>query len=222
MEHNSSSHRALLTSVLDLQSVDGQLWANGRPFRIKGITWWGAESNLAMLGGLQHRSLDDMLALIARGGFNAVRLPFLHQHVLFDDPIPASGFDATLNPFFLAASGRPVAYLEMLQAVAKRAAGHGLLVWLVAHSLESLWYSRSIAETTILDSWSSIGRRLCGQWNIVGVDLKNKPSAASWGMGRDIDWDEAATRLGNHVSSKCGRWLIGIEGVGEVRELWRR
>eukprot|EP00966_Prymnesium_polylepis_P128790 2978775-Prymnesium_polylepis.1 len=71
---------------------------------------------MAMLGGLQHRSLDDLLALIARGGFNAVRIPFLHQHVLFDDPVPATSFDPALNPFFLSTSGRPVSYIEMLQA----------------------------------------------------------------------------------------------------------
>lgn len=208
--------RALLPAVLELASYDGLLRANGRPFRLKGITWWGAESNLAMLGGLDRRALDDLLTTIARAEFNAIRIPFLHQHVLFDDAVPTSGFDATLNPFFMSSSGQPVSYLEMLLTVAKRAGAHGLLVWLVAHSMEPLWYSRSISESTILDSWSSISHRLCGQWNIMGVDLKNKPSAASWGMGRETDWDEAASRLGNHVLSKCPRWLIGVEGVGQV------
>ncbi|KAL1522554.1 hypothetical protein AB1Y20_017539 [Prymnesium parvum] len=210
-----SSRQLSAAPLLELQSLDGQLRANGKPFRLKGVTWWGAESNLAVLDGLTHRSLDDLLAMIARSGFNALRLPFLHQHVLFDDAVPAAGFNAALNPFLLKPSGQPVSYVEMLQTVAKRAAAHGLLVWLVAHSLEALWYSRSISESTILDSWSSIGSRMCAQWNVVGMDLKNKPSAASWGMGQSTDWDEAAVRLGNHVLRKCPRWLIGVEGVGQ-------
>ena len=60
----------------------------------------------------------------------------------------------------------------------------------------------------------AVARRLCGQWNVVAVDLKDKPSAASWGMGGDDDWDAAAARLGNHVLGKCPRWLIVVEGVG--------
>lgn len=212
-----NASRSLGPSVLELRSVDGQLRANGRPFLIKGVTWWGAESNRAVPGGLSQRSIDDLLALIATTGFNTLRIPFLHQHVIFDESVPAAAFSAALNPSFLSPSGDPVSYVAMLQAVAKKAAAHGLLVWLVAHSLEPLWYSRSISEATILDSWTSVSRRLCGQWNVVGVDLKNKPSAASWGMGKaTTDWDEAARRLGDHVLSKCPRWLVGVEGVGQV------
>ena len=199
--------------LLELTSVDGGLVAAGQPLRIKGITWWGAESVAACPEGLDHQSIDDLLAFVSRQGFNAVRLPFLHQHVLFDEPLKATAFSKKLNAA-LAPDGQPVSYTEMLLAVAQRAAAHGLLVFLVAHSVERMWYSRSIAEETVLDSWDAVARRLCGQWNVVAVDLKDKPSAASWGMGGDDDWDAAAARLGNHVLGKCPRWLIVVEGVG--------
>ena len=199
--------------LLELTSVDGGLVAAGQPLRIKGITWWGAESVAACPEGLDHQSIDDLLAFVSRQGFNAVRLPFLHQHVLFDEPLKTTAFSKKLNAA-LAPDGQPVSYTEMLLAVAQRAAAHGLLVFLVAHSVERMWYSRSIAEETVLDSWDAVARRLCGQWNVVAVDLKDKPSAASWGMGGDDDWDAAAARLGNHVLGKCPRWLIVVEGVG--------
>ena len=51
--------------------------------------------------------------------------------------------------------------LAALRAIARRAAGHGLLVWLVPHSLEGLWYSRAISEATVLDSWTALSRQLC-------------------------------------------------------------
>ena len=46
--------------------------------------------------------------------------------------------------------------------------------------------------------------RLCGQWNVMGVDLMNEPHAASWGkgMGDGSDWGHAAERIGNHVLSQ--------------------
>ena len=86
-----------------MESIDGALHANGKPFRLKGITWWGAESSRGLPGGLDVRSVDDLLSLIARTGFNAVKIPFLHQHVLFDEPIPATSFDHVHNPYLLEA-----------------------------------------------------------------------------------------------------------------------
>ena len=199
---------------LRFSSVDGQLLANGKPFRIKGVTWWGAESARALPGGLEQRSLDEVLGLLAKFGFNAIKLPFLHQHVLFDEYVPAASFDPTKSPQLLE-GGRPRKYVATLHEIARRAAAHGILVWLVAHSLEGLWYSRAISEATVLDSWNNLARQMCPQWNVAGVELKNRPWAASWGHGRPIDWDKAAGRLGNHVNSKCARWLIGVDGVGE-------
>ena len=208
--------------MLTMESVDGSLRANGQPFQLKGVVWWGAESALGLPGGLERRSVDELLGLVQHYGFNAIKIPFLHQHVLFDEPIPATSFDHGRNPYLLEeGSGRPLKYIDALRVISRRAAGQGLLVWLVAHSLETLWYSRSINELTVLDSWTSVSHRLCPQWNIIGVDLKNLPSAASWGKNtppsvesEPTDWDVAAARLGDHVNAKCPRWLIGVQGVG--------
>ena len=232
---------AALQPTLRMSAVDGALLANGKPFRLKGVTWWGAESAHALPGGLERRSLDELLGMLARYGFNAIKLPFLHQHVLFDEDVPLASFDSHLNPQLLE-NGRPLKYVAAIRAIARRAASHGLLVFLVAHSLEGLWYSRAISEATVLDSWTALSRqyahthssflfsfilsrslfaffscdRLCPVWNIAGVELKNRPWAASWGRGKPIDWDRAATRIGTHVSGKCNRWLIGVDGVGPL------
>ncbi len=148
-----------LQPVLHMSAADGQLLANGLPIRVKGVTWWGAERARALPGGLDKRSLDEVFGLLARYGFNAVKLPFLHQHVLFDEAVPPASFDARRNPHLLF-DGRPLTYVAALRAIARRAAGHGILVWLVAHSLEGLWYSRAISETTVLDSWAGLSRQV--------------------------------------------------------------
>lgn len=43
-----------------------------------------------------------------------------------------------------------------------------------------------------------------------------QPHASSWGMGKETDWNTAAERIGNHVSARCPRWLILVEGVGDT------
>ena len=46
---------ASMGSLLKFTSADGRLLANGKPFVIKGVTWWGAESARAVPGGLEKR-----------------------------------------------------------------------------------------------------------------------------------------------------------------------
>lgn len=146
----------MASGILGMESAGGNLHANGHPFRLKGVVWWGAESAHGLPGGLEQRSVDELLALVARYGFNAIKIPFLHQHVLFDEPVPSSSFDHARNPYLLEGGGssKPLKYIDALRVISRRAAGHGLLVWLVAHSLEGLWYSRSINELTVIDSWT--------------------------------------------------------------------
>ena len=51
--------------------------------------------------------------------------------------------------------------------------------------------------------------------SLAQVDLQNEPHSASWAKGDPAtDWGQAAGRIGNHVLSKCPRWLIMVEGVG--------
>ena len=83
--------------VMRIESSNGGLSADGHPLRIKGLTWWGAESAAAVPGGLQTRSLDDLLKFASSNDSNAIRLPFLHQHVLFDEPLPSESFSSALN-----------------------------------------------------------------------------------------------------------------------------
>ena len=54
-------------------------------------------------------------------------------------------------------------------------------------------------ERSIEQNWRELGDALCGQWNIVGVDLIEGLRAATWGQKEPTDWDLAAGRFGNEV-----------------------
>jgi endoglucanase len=78
------------------------------------------------------------------------------------------------------------------------------------------WFDGMITEAMAKESWDKIALKLCSQWNVFAVDLQNEPHGSSWGlnMGETSDWGHAAERLGNHVLSRCSRWLVMVEGVG--------
>ena len=70
---------------------DGFLYANGKRFQLKGINWWGSETANAVPGGLQHRTMDELLDFIAEQGFNAVRLLLNHHSVLVNGKVNQGG-----------------------------------------------------------------------------------------------------------------------------------
>ena len=48
------------------------------------------------------------------------------------------------------------------------------------------------------------------------MDLQNEPAQATWGSGNpNNDWALGAAEIGNHVLSRCPRWLIMVEGVAD-------
>ena len=79
-----------------------------------------------------------------------------------------------------------------------------------------LWYSPDMPESEILSSIDTLGKDLCSgkYWNIVGLDLKNEPSAATWGTGDERrDWHLASQKLGNRMLDACPQWTAHVEGV---------
>ena len=154
------------------------------------------------------------MQFLADKGFNAIRFPFNHRSMLSAEPIELPG---TLKAKTL----RGLTYPQMFLRLAQYAGKHGILVMLTCHRTtpgawpgDGLWYDKDISEEDVLDSWSIVADELCAQWNVFAADLQNEPHKASWGKGLDTDWDKAAERIGNHVLSKCPRWLVMVEGVG--------
>eukprot|EP00967_Tisochrysis_lutea_P078963 scaffold107831_cov28-Tisochrysis_lutea.AAC.1 len=188
------------------------------PFLFKGINWFGSEDTNRVVQGLHNHPIDFYMDFLARNHFNAIRLLFSHSAVRDDEVLPEGSFDAALNPAL-----RGKRYLESLLEFARAAAPHGLLVLVAAHRLspdawpgDGLWYDDEISEDQVKQDWAKLARTLCGQWNVVGVDLQNEPHQATWGTGNiHTDWNRAASRLGDHVLDHCPRWLVFVEGIFE-------
>ncbi|KOO25359.1 cellulase (glycosyl hydrolase family 5) subfamily protein, partial [Chrysochromulina tobinii] len=178
--------------------------------------------------GLGNHSLDYYLTFLQQHSFNGIRLPFDHDRML-RNAIVVDSHHVRLAPELL-----HLRYVNVFTTIAKAAARRGQLIVLACDRLtfsaapgqpgSGLWYSGEVSEEQVQRSWAHIADVLCSQWNVIGVDLQSQPFRASWdspGKGPPTfnpatDWNAAATRLGNFVLSKCPRWLVFVEGVGET------
>lgn len=218
----------IIAGPVDLRAHGGRLVHNGVPFQFKGINWPGMETSIGVPLGLSQRSATSLLQWVAQEGFNAVRLHFNWQDYHTDRAIPKAATHA--SPELAGAT-----YRELLVRLTRIAASNGLLVVLACSRIkrsygkmgdsssaewpaawDGLWYDRDFSELRLQGLWEDLAGLFCGEDNIAGVDLMSEPHAARWGSGRSgLDWDGAASRLGDSVLGTCPRWLIFVQGIAD-------
>ena len=92
-------------ATIDFYGENGVLFAQGRPFSFKGLSWYGAEGPQGVLAGLTSTSMDSVFGFMSDEGFNAVRVLFNHWGVRNDDAINEDNLNEDLNPELLVADG---------------------------------------------------------------------------------------------------------------------
>mmetsp|Transcript_45072 Transcript_45072/g.73442 ORF Transcript_45072/g.73442 Transcript_45072/m.73442 type:complete len:284 (+) Transcript_45072:190-1041(+) len=196
-------------------ATNGQIYGNGKPFSIKGLNWFGFETETLVPHGLWAVPLKNMLDFIQQNGFNAVRIPFCMEIPLEIPLIP--GY--TVGPVY-----QNQRSFDTMKAIIQKFAERNILVMLDFHKPKAagpsvdLWYGDGYTEAQIIQGWSTVAREFCGEWNFFAADLKNEPKgAASWATNDGNDWGKAATKIGNAVLDQCSRLLIFVEGVSQRR-----
>jgi endoglucanase len=190
--------------------------ATGQPMLLRGVNWFGLETETHTPHGLWQRDYKSMLAQIKSLGFNFIRLPFsvvaLKQN--------ASAV-SSIN-FSIGSNGelRGKSPLEIMDAVIQAAGRQGLMVLLDNHALNDqvlpeVWYDPQVSEADWIKIWTMLADRYRAQPNVIGADLLNEPHGkASWGTGNPAtDWRLAAERAGNAIGDVNPNWLILVEGV---------
>lgn len=201
-------------SFIEFRSTDGQLLANGKPFFIKGINWFGFETIENVVQGLwpHATTIPKALDVLKREGFNAVRLPLALDTILADWEVPADQTAGMPN-----LEGKT--YLEVLDAFVGYCRQRNMLVVFDNHRIEASEpdFPDVADPEKITPALVKLAKRYChspSAWNVIGVDLKTQPKGkATWGMGKDTDWNVAAAEIGNAVLDECDRWLIFVQGV---------
>lgn len=187
---------------------------NGGRVILRGVNWFGFETETHLAHGLWTRDYDEMLAQIAALGYDTIRLPFSLEAIDSSAPVSpstAAGMNAALV-------GKTP--LEAMDVIIDAAARHGLLILLDNHSLADddhtfgLWFGGGYSEADWIARWEMLASRWADRSNVIGADLKNEPHGqANWGLGDEYDWRLAAERAGNAVHAFAPHWLIVVEGV---------
>ncbi|MEO0535181.1 MAG: glycoside hydrolase family 5 protein [Cyanobacteria bacterium P01_A01_bin.123] len=188
--------------------------AAGAPILLRGVNWFGLETETHAPHGLWARDYKDMLAQIKSLGYNFIRIPFSITSLRSDT---LSGIDFEIGENAELWDKSPV---EVLDLIIREAERQDLLILLDSHQLNDqfipeLWYDDEYSEADWIGTWTMLAQRYRDQSNILGADLQNEPHGqASWGTGViETDWRLAAERAGNAILAVNPDWLIVVQGV---------
>lgn len=188
--------------------------ATGKTVVLRGISWFGMETETHLPHGLWTRGYKETLRHIREWGFNLIRLPFSLQ-ALRSNKISGIDYNKGSNRDFMGKT--PLEAMDLVIAEAQR---NQLMILLDFHRLNDreipeLWYDKHYSEKDWIDTWRMLALRYRKQGNVIGADLKNEPHGrASWGTGNlKTDWRLAAERAGNAIHKVNPNWLIVVEGI---------
>lgn len=186
----------------------------GNRITLKGVNWFGFETDTHVVHGLWARGLPAMLDQMKSLGFNAVRVPFCPATLRGVAP---DSIDYSLNPALQGLNS-----LQVLDAVANEMERRGMYFLMDHHrpdcaAISELWYIGGYTEAQWIADLTFVANRYKGYRYFLGMDLKNEPhGAARWGSGNSsVDWNSAAERASAAVLGVAPQALIFVEGISD-------
>ncbi len=205
---------APVVNLSGFTSSAGKIFKNGAQLRLKGVNWFGFETNTHVVHGLWARGYKEMISQMKNLGFNAVRLPVC--------PLTISGTSVSSVDYSKNADLKGLNSLQVLDKVLGELNNQGMYILLDHHrpdceAISELWYTPSYSESSWITDLKTMANRFSSLPNFLGIDLKNEPhGAATWGTGNlSTDWNKAVERAGQAVLSVNPNLLIFAEGIGE-------
>lgn len=195
---------------------DNGLYIDDKKITLKGLNFFGMETEVYALHGLWQVPLKSLLDFIKTNNFNAVRVPLSVEVVLGFDTLKCKSINTSVNPELT-----NITPGGLLDIFVKECEKRGILVMPDIHrftgdgSISELWYDDKNPETKLIEAWKIIVKRYINSPNVFAVDLKNEPHGnASWGSNNNsTDWNKAAERIGNAILGINPKLLIFVEGV---------
>lgn len=201
--------------TMDIISSNGTLLYNNQEVMIKGVNWFGFETNIYALHGLWQVSFALLLSFVSKNNFNALRIPISTELALNLDGIMAQSINIGQNPNMMSWSSG-----QLLDHLVTEAEKLNILIMFDIHKstgnsvLTDLWYDNTYTEADLIQAWTNLVTRYQKHKNVFACDLKNEPRASStWGGDIKTDWKSAAERIGNAILALNPKLLIFVEGV---------
>jgi hypothetical protein len=188
---------------------------------IKGVNWNGMEDFRGVPKGLWDGTRDGSTLyrigeFLSGNKFNAVRLA-----TSIDSAMRNIQPDETLINTNSNRALQTTRYIKLLSSIIQGFGQFNIMVVINFQNLSpkekdtGLWYGTSIQLEDIKTAISNLAKDLCNgkHFNLVGIDLKDAPSKATWSGDKETDWASAAQELGNHLVKECPKWVAFVQGV---------
>lgn len=187
------------------------------------VNWYGAHSETYVVGGLQVRRLEEIVATLRALPFNCVRLTYSTKaHV--DNPVVMDSA-VIANPHF-----RGKRFLDVWDATVHAITKAGLIIivnnqvhkagWCCHYTqAEGLWYLPDYSERLWIESLVNMTVRHRGNPLVVGIDLRNelhdyRGTMLTWGDSNPTtDWLAAAEKAGNACLQANPDILVVVEAL---------
>jgi endoglucanase/chitinase len=199
-----------------ITALGNQFISNGVPVRLRGVNWFGGETDTRAPHGLWLRNYKSIIAQIADMGFNCIRLPFSTDGFSDPDFVPtnlgalgnAGSAESHINPELVGLTVYGI-FDKIIDACAR----NGIYV-LLDHHRNSMYAQdgtpipsgRTVEQWHAV--WSLMATRYASNTTIVGADIHNEPHALLW-----ASWKSLAENCGNHIHTIAPDWLIFVEGT---------
>jgi endoglucanase len=205
--------------MTEFYSKNSSLYLGNDKLRIKGVNWFGLETETYDLHGLWKNSMTMMLDFVKKHNFNALRIPFSTEVALNLDGIKCTSVNTKANPGM---DGWSVG--QFMDHLVSECAKRGILIMFDMHRLvgtgliTEVWYDNVYTEEKVTKAWLNMVNRFKNAPNVFAMDLKNEPHGkATWGGDAGSDWHAAAQRIGTAILKANPKVLVVVEGVDNYK-----
>lgn len=177
-----------------------QIYFNDTTTQIRGISWFGFETELRVVEGLWANPMTYYLDILQAHQFNVLRIPFSEQLILYEPTAIPAQMNVKGDPVLKNKSCRSILTM-LIRECAKR----GIAVLLDLHVLKlrvghPLWYlpkNANYSEAAFMETWEEVLTRFGQYPNLLGIELINEPhDGATFGTGDpSTDVDQLASRF---------------------------
>lgn len=218
---------ALMQCISAFYTKDGQLYSNNdQPLRIRGMNWFGFETQDKVVNGLWAHPMSFYFDLLQEEGVNFLRVPFSAEWVVKNP---------STYPWERLISADPElphkTSFEILDMFFDMAHRRGMFILLDLHRLDwdyisEVWYSTTdnrFFPEDFMTAWFTVLDRYKNHSALFGIDLKNEPHGmATWGDKNPLtDWamfsEQAITRIEERYPGN--RWIYMVEGIKWGKDL---
>lgn len=205
---------------------DGLIFMNQEPVEIRGLSWFGFETESFITHGLYSHSMDYYFDRLDEVGINALRIPFSAEWIYYNYNIYPDGGMIAADPSL---QGKKC--IEVLDTLFDKAQERGIAIMLDLHRLHKeyiseLWYSPTDGQypsNVFMEVWTRMLDRYKDRPNLMAIDLLNEPHGrASWGSGNpSTDWALFAEYAIEEISKSYPdkHWLFFVEGINWGHDL---